>query len=80
MAAKRRKAGSGGSTSKERITLVEAIVAELMEHGREGLKDRDALLVRIVARTGLSRASIERAAIDVVPLIRSLAERLREQE
>lgn len=76
MAARRRNA----STSTERIKLVEAIVAELEAHGREGLKDRDALLVRIVARTGLSRAQVERAAIDVVPLIRSVAERLREQE
>jgi hypothetical protein len=79
MAAKRRRSGSG-STSSERIKLVEAIVAELKEHGRKGLKDRDALLVRIVARTGLGRAQIERAAVDVVPLIREVVERLREMD
>jgi hypothetical protein len=76
VAAKRRKARTG-STPSERMKLVEAIVAELKQHGREGLKDRDALLVRIVARTGLSRQQIESAAIDVVPLILGIAERLR---
>lgn len=78
MAGKRRK--RLGSTSAERIKLIEAIVAELKAHGREGMKDRNAVLVRVVARTGLSRMQIERAAIDVVPLIREIVERLREQQ
>lgn len=79
MAAKRRERTSGSSSS-ERIKVVEAIVAELKAHGREGLKDRDALLVRVVARTGLTRVQIERAAMEVIPLLRSIADRLREDE
>lgn len=79
MAAKRRKRRTG-STSSERIKVVEAIVAELKEHGRAGVKDHDALLVRLVLRTGLSRAQIEGAAIDVVPLFREIVARLRRGE
>jgi len=78
MAAKRRK--RTGSTSLERIKVVEGIVAELKEHGRAGVKDHDALLVRLVVRTGLSRVQIEEAAIDVVPLLREVAARLRRDE
>ncbi len=69
MAAKRRQ-GRWGSTSSERVKIVEAIVAELKEHGRSGVKDRNALLMRLVVRTGLIRAQIERAATDVVPLLK----------
>jgi len=75
--AKRRK--RAGSTSAERIKLVEAIVAELKERGREIAKDPDALLVRIVLKTGLSRDEIVRAAGDVVPLFREIATRLRQE-
>lgn len=76
--AKRRK--RAGSTSGERIKLVEAIVSELKEHGRGIAKDPEALLVRIVLKTGLSREEIVRAAGDVVPLLREIAARLRELE
>ncbi len=79
MAAKRRKKPEG-STSSERIKVVEAIVAELKEHGRVGVKDHDALLVRLILRTGLNRQQVERAAIDVVPLLRGIAARLRGEE
>jgi hypothetical protein len=76
--AKRRK--RAGSKSAERIKLVEAIVAELKEHGRGIAKDPDALMVRIVLKTGLSREEIVRAAGDVVPLFREITARLRELE
>ncbi len=76
MAARRRRKPTG-STQDQRVKLVEVIVAELKEHGREGMKDRDTLLVRVIARTQLSRAQIERAAIDVVPLLKDIAARLR---
>jgi hypothetical protein len=79
MTAKRRKKRTG-STSSSRIKVVEAIVAELKEHGRAGVKDHDALLVRLVLRTGLTRAQIERAAIEIVPLLREIAARLRGEE
>ena len=75
--AKRRK--RAGSTSAERIKLVEAIVAELKERGRGIAKDPDALLVRIVLKTGLSREDIVRAAADVVPLFREIADRLGQE-
>ena len=76
MAARRRRKPTG-STQDQRVKLVEVIVAELKEHGREGMKDRDTLLVRVIARKQLSRAQIERAAIDVVPLLKAIAARLR---
>jgi len=41
------------------------------------MKDHGAVLVRVVARTGLSRLEIQEAASELLPLIRGLAEELR---
>jgi len=62
------------------VKIVEAIVAELKEHGRSGVKDRNARPSAPAVRTGLTRAQIERAATDVVPLLKEIAARLRDQE
>jgi hypothetical protein len=62
-----------------RLLVLGAIVEELREHGRAGMKDHDAVLVRVVARTGLSRVEIQEAAGELVPLLRELAEQLRRE-
>jgi len=74
VARKRKKRGADPAV---RLAVLQAIVEELREHGRERMKDRDALLVRVVARTGLSRLEIQEAAAELLPLIRGLAEELR---
>jgi hypothetical protein len=74
MARKRKKRGAAPSV---RLALLQAIVEDLREHGRAGMKDYDAALVRVVARTGLSRVEIQEAASELLPLIRGLAEELR---
>ncbi len=53
----RKRGGPGGRSPESiRAAFVQAIVAELNEHGAAGLnRDRDAALVRVIARTGLTR-------------------------
>jgi len=78
MARKRRKREKTVPPSV-RLALLEAIVEELRQRGRAGMKDRDAVLVRVVARTGLSRVEIQEAASELLPLLRALAMELRRE-
>jgi hypothetical protein len=74
VARNRKKRGVAASV---RLALLQAIVEELREHGRGGMKDHDAVLVRVVARTGLSRFEIQEAASELLPLLRALSEEMR---
>jgi hypothetical protein len=62
-----------------RFNVLKALVDELREHGREGMRDADAVFVRVVARTGLSRAEVQAAASELLPLLRELIENLRRE-
>ena len=60
-------------SSPARLALLRAVVEDLREHGRAGGRDPDAFLVRLVLRSGLTREDIQRAATELLPLVRELA-------
>ena len=68
------------SRSEERVLLMRAIVDEVRIHGRALARDPDALLVRIIAKTGLSRARVQEFAPECLALCRIALEILRERE